>query len=94
MYFVYIMTNYKKTVLYVGITNNLIGRVAEHKLEQTEGFTKRYHLTNLVFYEMFNTPEEAITAEKKIKGWKRIKKNTLISSFNPTWDDLYEKILH
>lgn len=88
------MTNFKNTTIYVGITNDLIRRVSEHKSELIEGFTKRYHVTKLVFFESFNSVEEAISAEKKIKGWVREKKNTLISSFNPTWKDLYEKILH
>lgn len=93
-YYVYIIANFKNTTLYIGITNDLIRRTHEHKSELAEGFTKRYHLTKLVFFESFNSSEEAIASEKKIKGWTRVKKNILISSINPTWEDLYEKILH
>lgn len=92
-YFVYIMTNYKNTVLYTGITNNLVLRVYQHKSEEFEGFTKKYHLTKLIFYETFSNPADAISAEKKIKGWTRDKKENLIKKSNPNWDDLSEKIL-
>ena len=93
-YYVYILTNYSHTVLYTGVTNDLPRRVIEHKSEQIEGFTKRYHVTHLVFYELFPNIENAILSEKKIKGWTRKKKIDLINSFNPKWEDLTEKILH
>ena len=93
-FFVYILTNFNNTVLYVGITNNLVRRFFEHKhgLNQTS-FTKKYKLTKLVWYEEFPTAEEAIAVEKKIKGWIRVKKIELIKSKNPNFDDLSEKII-
>lgn len=87
-YFVYILTNIKNTVLYIGITNNLIRRVYEHKNKLIEDFTKKYNLTKLVYFEEFSRVEDAIAAEKKIKGWLRIKKIKLIESINPEWRDL------
>lgn len=87
------MTNYTNTVLYTGITNNLNRRVSEHKSELFEGFTKKYHVTKLVFFQDFTHAEEAIAAEKKIKGWTRKKKIELIQTINTTWKDLSGKIL-
>lgn len=87
-YFVYIMTNKINSVLYTGVTNNLARRVLEHKNKLIKGFTSKYNLTKLVFYQVFNTPKEAIAAEKKIKGWIRRKKNVLIESINLGWEDL------
>ena len=92
-YFVYISTNYTNTVLYTGITNNLERRIAEHQSESIEGFTKRYHVTKLVFYEEFQNVTDAIGAEKKIKGWTRKKKIELIQDLNPDWKDLSKNIL-
>lgn len=92
-YFVYIVTNFKNTVLYTGVTNNLERRIAEHQSEQLKGFTEKYHLTKLVFYEEFRNVEDAIAAEKKIKGWVRKKKIALIDSCNISWEDLSGKIL-
>lgn len=80
-------------MLYVGVTNNIIRRVWEHKQKLVEGFTKKYNITKLVFMGEFTTPEEAISAEKQIKGWLRSKKIELISKYNPHWEDLYEKLL-
>ncbi len=94
MYYVYILTNFTKTVLYVGVTNDLVCRIYEHKQELLEGFTKRYHCTKLVYFESFPNIENAITSEKIIKGWTRKKKIALIESINPNWNDLYKKILH
>lgn len=87
-YFVYIMTNIANTVLYTGITSDLIRRVYEHKNKLVEGFTKKYNLTKLVYLEEFADVNDAIAAEKKIKGWLRIKKIKLIESKNPEWRDL------
>lgn len=87
-YFVYILTNFTNKVLYVGITNDLIRRMYEHKNKLVEGFTKKYNLTKLVYFEQFSNVTDAIAAEKKIKGWLRIKKIKLIKSMNPNWDDL------
>lgn len=87
-YFVYILTNFTNKVLYVGITNNLIRRMYEHKNKLIDGFTKKYNLTKLIYFEEFSRVEDAIAAEKKIKGWLRIKKIKLIESVNPKWKDL------
>lgn len=86
-YWVYIVTNYNKTVLYTGITNNLQARLHEHR-NGLSTFSSKYHTNILVYSQTFNTPEEAIIAEKKIKGWTRTKKNLLIESINPDWQDL------
>ncbi|MBF6593582.1 MAG: GIY-YIG nuclease family protein [Thermaceae bacterium] len=79
--------------LYVGMTNNLQRRVYEHREKLLEGFTRRYNLTQLVYYESTNDVTAAIEREKRIKGWTRAKKWALVSSFNPTWKDLGEEIL-
>lgn len=77
-YYVYIMTNKSNRVLYVGVTNNIERRVSEHRTGQTEGFTKQYHITKLVYAETFNDIDAAIRREKQIKGWVRSKKIELI----------------
>ena len=86
-YYVYIMAS-KRLTLYVGVTNNLMRRVYEHKRHCVEGFTKKYKTTRLVYYEETNDVNAAIMREKEIKGWLRRKKITLIKSVNPTWKDL------
>lgn len=86
-YYVYIMTNYSKT-LYTGVTNDLIRRVYEHKNKMVEGFTKKYNITKLVYFEETGDVEAAIAREKRIKGWLRSKKIALIESANPKWKDL------
>ena len=86
-YNVYIMTNRSKT-LYTGITNNLERRVFEHKSKLLSGFTRRYRISKLIYFEEFSDVRSAIMREKEIKGWVRAKKNKLINSMNPTWDDL------
>jgi putative endonuclease len=88
-FFVYIMTNGPKAaVLYIGISGNLQRRVWQHKNKVTPGFTSRYNLTRLVYYERFFYPDAAIAREKEIKGWRRSKKVKLIESMNPRWEDL------
>ena len=87
-YFVYIVTNKRKTTLYAGMANDLHRRMYEHKKGLTKGFTKRYNLTNLMYYEETTSVEAAITREKEIKGWVRRKKVALIEGFNPRWEDL------
>jgi putative endonuclease len=89
-YYIYIMTNKKNTVLYTGVTNNLWRRVYEHKEKLVEGFTKKYNITKLVYCEVFDRIEDAITREKQIKGGSRQKKIDLINSTNKDWRDLYE----
>jgi putative endonuclease len=88
-FFVYIMTNGPKpAVLYAGVTGNLRRRVWQHKNKLMSGFTRRYNLTCLVYYERFFYPDAAIDREKEIKGWRRSKKIKLIESMNPRWEDL------
>jgi putative endonuclease len=90
-FYVYIMTNRPRShVLYTGITGNLARRVFEHKNKLVPGFTSRYNLTRLIYYEKFAYPDMAIEREKEIKGWRRSKKIRLIESMNPRWCDLAE----
>ena len=86
-YYVYIMTNRSRT-LYTGVTNDLARRVYEHKTKQIPGFTQRYNITQLVYYEATPDVRSAIEREKQIKGWLRAKKIALIESMNPGWRDL------
>ena len=88
-YYVYSMSGLSRR-LYVGVTNDLYRRVYEHKHHLVEGFTKRYNLTHLVYFEAGEDVSGAISREKQIKGWLRSKKVALIESFNPKWDDLAE----
>jgi putative endonuclease len=88
-FFVYITTNAPKpAVLYMGVTGNLRRRVWQHKNKLIPGFTSRYNLTRLVYYERFLYADAAISREKEIKGWRRSKKIALIESMNPRWEDL------
>jgi putative endonuclease len=89
-YYVYIITNKRNTVLYTGVTNNLKKRVYEHKEKLTDGFTKKYNITKLVYYEVFEDIESAILREKQIKAGSRQKKIDLVNSQNKGWVDLYE----
>ena len=84
------MTNQYHTVLYTGVTSNLLRRVSEHKNKSVGGFTTRYRVTKLMYYEDFETMQDAIAREKQIKGGSRQKKVDLINSMNPQWKDLYE----
>lgn len=88
-YWVYILSNQSRK-LYVGVTNDLQRRVYEHKNKMVEGFTSRYNLTRLVWFDETDSVDEAIAYEKKIKGWKRCKKLELIEKNNPEWEDLAE----
>ena len=87
MYYVYMLTNKTNRVLYTGVTNNLSRRLQEHQNELIPGFTKRYHVHKLVYFEEFSEMNDAIAREKQIKGWKREKKDALIDSVNPQRDD-------
>ena len=87
-YYVYILTNKYNNVMYVGITNDLRRRLYEHQQELTDGFTKRYHVHKLVYYESTGDPASAIAREKEIKGWTRKRKNALVESQNPNWEEL------
>ena len=88
-YYVYLMASYRGT-LYTGVTNDLTRRVYEHRLKVVDGFTKRYNISKLVYYEDTDDVESAIAREKQIKGWRRSKKVALIESLNPYWEDLAE----
>lgn len=90
-YHVYILTNKKNTVLYIGVTNNLIRRMFEHKNKLVDGFTKKYNLTKLVHYEMTNNIQGAISREKQLKNWHRTWKINIVNSTNPKWKDLSEE---
>jgi putative endonuclease len=85
---VYMMTNINCTVLYIGVTADLQRRVWQHRNGVTEGFTKRYNLTRLVWFETFGDISNAIAREKQLKGWRRSRKEALIKERNPRWDDL------
>ena len=88
MYYVYMMTNKNKNVLYIGVTNNLGRRVYEHKNKIVKGFTAKYNVDKLVYYETTENVLSAIAREKQLKGWTRIRKNELVNSVNPSWDEL------
>jgi putative endonuclease len=92
-YFVYMMTNYQRTVLYTGITNSLVRRVTQHRGAEASGFTERYNVNTLVYYEQFNDVRDAIAREKQIKGWSRAKKEKLIDAMNPERADLAVTVL-
>ena len=87
-YYVYILTNKSGRVMYMGVTSNLERRIYEHKQELVDGFTKKYHVHKLVYYEQTSDIRSAIQREKELKGWLRAKKNALVETMNPTWRDL------
>ena len=89
-YYVYILTN-KSGTLYTGMTNDLVRRVSEHKQKAIPGFTRKYNITKLVFFDTFPNPDDAITMEKRIKGWTRAKKLQRIKGINPDLHDLSQK---
>ena len=91
-YYVYFLTNWNNRVLYVGVTNDLQRRVYEHKNELIDGFTRKYHVHKLVYYEMCEEIEGAILREKQIKAGSRKKKIDLIAKGNPTWKDLWDEL--
>ena len=88
-YYVYILTNSYHNVLYTGVTNDLERRCYEHKKKIVKGFTQRYNVDKLVYFEVFDSIDQAIAREKQIKGYSRTKKNTLIDKFNKEWIELY-----
>lgn len=92
-YYVYILSNYSRTTLYCGITNNLQRRVWEHKHNLAKGFTQKYQIHDLVYFEIFDNPENAIEREKQIKNYSRLKKEKIILKFNPRAADLYDEII-
>jgi putative endonuclease len=87
-FYVYMMTNRTRVVIYTGVTNSLEGRLWFHAQGSARSFTKRYKIDRLVYYEDYDDPREAIAREKEIKGWRRQKKNELVETVNPRWNDL------
>ncbi|MBN2182302.1 MAG: GIY-YIG nuclease family protein [Sedimentisphaerales bacterium] len=92
-YFVYILASKKNGTLYIGVTNNLLKRVYEHKNNIVRGFTEKYNVHNLVYYEIYNNIGSAINREKQMKKWKRQWKIELIEKTNPQWNDLYFEMI-
>lgn len=90
---VYILASKKNGTLYIGVTSDLAKRIWEHKNDLVEGFTKRYKVHNLVWYEVHDNIDAAIEREKKMKEWQRVWKTKLIEKDNPSWNDLYNSIL-
>ena len=91
--FVYIMANERNGTIYIGVTSDLLKRVLQHKKNLFKGFTKKYLIHQLVYYEVSDSINSAIVREKQLKKWKRLWKLKLIESVNPEWEDLYERIL-
>ena len=91
-YFVYMMTNRSRVVIYTGITNSLKSRLWFHGNAADRTFTKRYKVDRLVYYESFDNPADAIAREKEIKRWRREKKNDLVETLNPRWNDLRNEL--
>ncbi len=92
-YYVYILTTEKNTAVYTGVTNDLIRRIYEHKNDLVNGFTRRYRVHKLVYYEKTEDIRSAIAREKQIKSWNRDKKIAMINRYNPVWQDLYKTII-
>ena len=90
MYYTYILTNWNHRVMYIGVTNHLERRLYEHKHQLADGFTKKYNVHCLVYYECTSDVKAAIEREKQLKGWTRAKKDALVAASNPTWRDLSE----
>ena len=90
---VYLLANKRNGTLYTGVTSNLVKRIWEHKSHFVEGFTKKYNVTLLVWYELHESMESAIHKEKQIKNWKRVWKLKIIEEQNPAWNDLYHDVL-
>lgn len=92
-YFIYMMSNKNNTVLYIGMTNNLIRRAYEHRNELIDGFTKKYNCTKLVWFSQTQDVYEAIRLEKQMKKWRKKLKHDLINANNPGWKDLYDELV-
>ena len=90
-YYIYILTNWNNKVMYIGVTNDLYRRLYEHKHKLLEGFTGKYNVNKLVYFEHTNDVSVALAREKEIKKWNTAKKNKLVEMVNPTWSDLSEK---
>jgi putative endonuclease len=91
-YYVYILASRKDGAMYIGVTNDIVRRIYEHRTKAIPGFTAKYNITRLVWFEIYDDPVSAISREKELKKWKRAWKIQLIESQNPRWDDLYESI--
>jgi putative endonuclease len=91
-YYVYILANATNVALYIGVTSDLKRRIYEHKRKLAKGFAEQYSIDKLVYYEVYQDPENAILREKRLKGSSRARKNRLVASLNPQWRDLYEEI--
>ena len=92
LYYTYILTKKNKTVLYIGVTNDLKRRVYEHKNKLIKGFSSNYNVDSLVYFEIFQYVNEAILREKRLKEWKREWKERIVNEMNPSLEDLYDKI--
>ena len=90
-YYVYLMTNWNHRVMYVGVTNDIMRRLDEHKNKLIKGFTEKYNINKLVYFEETANVYSAIAREKEIKKWRRQKKNALVQSLNPEWSDLLDE---
>ena len=90
-YYVYLVTNWNHRVMYVGVTNNLIRRLEEHRNKLVKGFTEKYNVNKLVYFEETDDVVSALAREKEIKRWRREKKDNLVTSMNPEWKDLCEE---
>ncbi len=93
-YHVYLLANRKEGVLYIGVTSDLVRRIYEHREKMAPGFSSRYNVTRLVWFETYDDPTSAITREKELKKWRRAWKIALIEKDNPDWNDLYEQIAY
>jgi putative endonuclease len=91
-YYVYIIASRKDGAIYIGVTNDIVRRIYEHRIKAVPGFASKYNITRLVWFESYDDPTSAITREKELKKWKRLWKIQLIEAQNPRWDDLYESI--
>jgi putative endonuclease len=91
-YYVYMLASRKHGTLYIGVTSDLVRRVYEHKAKFLPGFTAKYGVDRLVWYEVYDDPTNAITREKELKKWRRAWKIRLIEEMNPAWNDLYDEI--
>ena len=91
--YVYILASGRNGTLYVGVTSNLIKRIYEHKNNLVKGFSQKYSVHNLVYFEQFEDIEQAIEREKQLKHWKRYWKIKLINTINPAWEDLYSQVI-
>jgi putative endonuclease len=91
-YYVYILASRRDGAIYVGVTNDIVRRIYEHRIKAVPGFTSKYNITQLVWFEIYDDPTSAISREKELKKWKRSCKTELIEAQNPLWKDLYESI--